>query len=138
MQRSHQISARVVRPSGASLMHTDHEYVGCFIDRLLAEDRADVWLRMSDYELANAISLLHKRVFSKRDPKFAAHKKLFGKTKPPPSAVAVRRALKVTIPLPDIYWLRQQQAHTAATRAEQLDPLQSILDEVEDPDERWH
>jgi hypothetical protein len=138
MQRSHNIGARVVRPSDALLMHTDHEYVGCFIDRLLAEDRADVWLRMSDYELTDAISLVHKRVFSKRDPKFAAHKKLFGKTKPPPSAVAVRHALKVTIPLPDVYWFRLHQARAAATRAEQLDPVQSMLDEVEDWDERWH
>jgi hypothetical protein len=117
-------------------LDTDHAYVGSFLDRLRARDEAKTWLRMPDADLAAEIERVHTIMFSPFDPDYYASQLLFGNAKPPPSTTAVRRAFKVICPLPEAYWNNLQKADAAAIKREQeFDPVQAVLDEIEDDDE---
>jgi hypothetical protein len=112
----------------------DYLWKGLFVDLMLSMASASIWLRMTDAELGVHLTRLHDWVVSDENGDRYAIEWLCLQGRPP-TAGAIRAALKAAVPLPTSYWVAL--ARPPAQDEEPFDPITAALDELIDADERW-
>lgn len=121
------------------LVRTDFEYAyrGAFVDTLVGHAPPQAWLDMCRADLANQIRRVRRHIFCPGNPHYLGVSILFGGKKSAPTVTSIRRMLQLLSGLPDAYWVRRNELREYQKRRAELEVIEALLPDDDEPDEPW-
>ncbi len=118
---------------------TDFEYAyrGFFVDTLVGRAPPQAWLDMSRSDLGDEIRRVRRRIFCPGNPHYLGVSILFGDKKSAPTVTSIRRMLQPLIGVPDAYWVRRIELREYQKRRAELEVIEALLPDDDEPDEPW-